>query len=177
MSDPRTHSENSVEHFGGKPEDYLEIHEFLDSSGLAFCDLRHRAATHNTWFIKTMLPAKFGHKITNSDGKEVSVVLIGQWHVLEDYGGRFIPTLQDFLMSMRLEAWMDNGRAGASPPSQRGRPDGTPFNAESTDLGPPDISDMLALEWPHGNMPAKTGGTASGEPVRGCRGGPPGTFD
>ena len=112
------HAANSAEQFGGKPEDYIEIHKFLDSSKSHMNDARHRTLTHNSWFIREVVPLKFGYFITNSDGHKVSVVDIAERHVLEDYDMLFVPTLQDFLSSMTIEDWMDNARGGALPPSR-----------------------------------------------------------
>jgi hypothetical protein len=115
MSKPLVHANNSVKLYGGKVEDYLPIHELMDSSKAALGDKRHRAATHNSWFIHTILPKIFGSVLTNSDGVSVSITQIGEDHVTEDFGGKFIPTLEDFLMGLNLEPWMDNGNG--YPPS------------------------------------------------------------
>jgi hypothetical protein len=45
---PHIHSINSAKKFGGSPEDYLSIHNFLDISKMAHADLRHRAILHNS---------------------------------------------------------------------------------------------------------------------------------
>ena len=45
---PIIHAESSARKFGGQPEDYLEIHNFMDSSKSVIADNRHRALTHNT---------------------------------------------------------------------------------------------------------------------------------
>jgi len=48
MAKADIHAESSAKRFGGKPEDYLEVHEFMDSSK-AFCaDNRHRTLFHST---------------------------------------------------------------------------------------------------------------------------------
>ena len=120
---PHIHADSSVKQFGGKAEDYLPIHEFLDSSKSVVADHRHRALTHNTWFIMYVLPRVFGETITNSDGKKVSVRDIGEQHVLEDFRGKFIPSAQDWLQSLKYEKWMNNGEAGF-PPSEIGRMSG-----------------------------------------------------
>lgn len=109
---PHVHAQSSAEEFGGKPEDYLEIHRFMDSSKGVISDHRHRALTHNSWFIMNVLPRVFGYSIKNSDGKEVSVQDIGEQHVREDYRGRFIPSAQDFLERMEYADWMKNGASG-----------------------------------------------------------------
>lgn len=111
---PIIHAKRSAHHFGGKPEDYLKIHELIDSSRTAMADNRHRALTHNAWFVYGILPRVFGQNITNSDGKQVGVTEIGERHVLEDFKGKFIPTVQDYLGNLPYEDWMQNG-AGLPP--------------------------------------------------------------
>lgn len=52
MSKPDVHAENSVrKQKAGRLEDYLPIHQMMDSSKSAMGDNRHRALTHNAWFI------------------------------------------------------------------------------------------------------------------------------
>lgn len=115
MSKPLTHAQNNVEKYGGVVTDYIEIHKLIDSSKVGLGDKRHRAATHNSWFIYSILPLIFGDIISNSDGKEISVTQIGEDHVLEDYQNKFIPTLEDFLLEIPMSPWMDNGNG--YPPS------------------------------------------------------------
>jgi len=45
---PHRHARNSVKKFGGVPEDYLDIHNFMDVSKSAHADMRHRAVFHNS---------------------------------------------------------------------------------------------------------------------------------
>ena len=47
---------------------------------------------------------RFGHVITNADGKEIPVRLIGEQHLLEDFGR--IPTVNDWLNEMPVKSWM-----------------------------------------------------------------------
>lgn len=42
------HALNSVKRWGGVIEDYLPIHQFIDSSKSALADIRHRLVLHNT---------------------------------------------------------------------------------------------------------------------------------
>ena len=121
MGSPIIHAELSAKRFGGKPEDYLKIHELMDSSKEAMSDLRHRVLTHNSWFVTKILEMIFGPTIENSEGKKISVRLIGQWHVMEDFQGAF-PTVQDYVTNFKLQPWMDNGKDGARPPSEEGLP-------------------------------------------------------
>jgi len=46
---PHLHARLSVKKHGGKLEDYLAIHEFIDSSKVAVADVRHRAMLHSAW--------------------------------------------------------------------------------------------------------------------------------
>lgn len=118
MSKPWIHSESSARRFGGEPEDYIEIHNLLDSSKGTIADSRHRALTHNAWFLSEILERIFGVVFENSAGRRVSVRDVGEQHVLEDYSGRFIPSAQDFLELVPQQDWMLNGKNG-SPPSFR----------------------------------------------------------
>lgn len=115
MSKPYVHAVSSARRWGGTPADYLPIHDLLDSSKGAIGDSRHRALTHTTWFLSVILERVFGTTITISTGRVVSVRDVGEQHILEDYGGRFIPTPQDFLHGVPLEDWMLNGRG--EPPA------------------------------------------------------------
>ena len=114
---PQIHAEMSAKRFGGVAGDYVDIHILLDSTKASFPDNRHRAITHNSWFTTTILPLVFGQQRLNSEGKAYNVKDVGEWHVLEDFRGRFLPSVQDYLSSMRLEPWMDNGIG--MPPSRR----------------------------------------------------------
>lgn len=119
MAKPIFHAQSSARRFGGKPEDYLAIHDLMDSSKGAVADNRHRALTHNAWFLSNVIEKVFGHSIqvtlANGLKKTVSTREVAEQHVLEDYGGRFIPTAQDFLARIPIEPWMDNGKG--DPPS------------------------------------------------------------
>ena len=115
MAKPWIHALSSARKFGGIPEDYIEIHNLLDSSKGAIADNRHRSLTHNSWFLSVILEKVFGVVIKNSAGNDVSVRDVGEQHVLEDYGGKFIPSAQDFLAEMEYREWMTNG--SGTPPS------------------------------------------------------------
>lgn len=119
VSKPYIHAVSSARQYGGEPEDYIEIHNLMDSSKASFADNRHRALTHNAWFVGVILEKVFGTTFVNSAGRTISVRDIGEQHVLEDFHGRFIPTAQDYLEGIPFADWMNNGRKG-SPPSHRG---------------------------------------------------------
>ena len=111
MSKPWIHAVSSARKFGGRPEDYMDIHNLMDSSKGCIGDNRHRCLTHNSWFVAAGGPLEriFGVVLKNSDGREVSVRDIGEQHILEDFGMRFIPTPQDYLEEMESKSWMSNG--------------------------------------------------------------------
>lgn len=100
---PRKHGYVSTKRFGGNPEDYQEIHDFMDHTKQNVPDVRHRMLLHNSWGIY-LAERVFGTYITNSSGTEVSVRDVAEQHVLDDLG--FIPTLEKCLESMTLEKWM-----------------------------------------------------------------------
>lgn len=120
MSKPWIHAESSARKWGGAPEDYIAIHNLMDSSKSTIADSRHRALTHNAWFIGAGGPLElmFGVTLTNSAGRTVSVRDVGEQHVLEDFGGRFIPSAQDYLEGIPMQEWMAQGK-GAPPNSFR----------------------------------------------------------
>jgi hypothetical protein len=119
MAKPFFHAKSSAHKYGGIWQDYMEIHNLMDSSKAAFSDNRHRALSHNSWFIGHILPLIFGETFERkSDGKIVCTRDIGEQHVLEDYKMRFIPTPTDFLSEMDLKPWMQNAE-GAPPASHK----------------------------------------------------------
>ena len=69
---PHKHAKISVNQFGGAPEDYQDIHDFMDCSKMCHADVRHRALLHNTLgcFIAERV---FGVKRVISAGREYSV--------------------------------------------------------------------------------------------------------
>ena len=137
MAKPIVHARSSARRFGGVAEDYLEIHDLMDSSKSAFPDNRHRALTHNSWFF-FIVERIFGHEINLScvacaedydeddcplcegTGKRgtASVRAVCEQHVLEDFRGRFIPTVADYFEGMEFQDWMNNGIDG-TPSSHR----------------------------------------------------------
>jgi hypothetical protein len=103
MAHPLVHAESSAKKFGGKPEDYLAIHNWFDESKAHFADFRHRALRHHTEGI-FMAEKLFGLSIVNSGGKQIPVRYVGEQHVREDLGR--IPTAQDWLSEIKPQRWM-----------------------------------------------------------------------
>lgn len=103
MAHPLKHAESTVRKWGGKPEDYMAIHQWFDESKQFMSDFRHRAMRHHAEGI-FMCERFFGVTITNSDGKQVPVRYIGEQHVKEDLGR--IPSVNDWLQRIVPERWM-----------------------------------------------------------------------
>lgn len=103
MAHPLKHAESSARKFGGKAEDYLQVHNWFDESKAFFLDFRHRALRHHAEGI-FLCERLFGVAITNSEGKQVPVRYIGEQHVREDLGR--IPTAQDWLSQIKPARWM-----------------------------------------------------------------------
>jgi hypothetical protein len=103
MSKPYIHARSSARKWGGKPEDYLHIHQWFDQTKACLADVRHRAILHSTFGI-FLAEQVFGNTFTNSSGREVSVRDVGEQHVFEDLGN--IPTIQDWLGELPIREWM-----------------------------------------------------------------------
>ncbi|MDB4614340.1 hypothetical protein OAH18_01490 [bacterium] len=103
MPKPLIHARASVARFGGQAEDYLAIHEKMDSTKAAHAGVAHRVVFHSAFGI-FLIEELFGRSIMNSDDREVFVRDIAEQHVLEDLGT--IPSLSDWLKQVAVEPWM-----------------------------------------------------------------------
>lgn len=111
MSKPIIHATSSASKHGGSPDEYLPIHDFMDSTKSACADVRHRAVLHSAFGI-FIVEKVFGVYFTNSVGKKVSTRDIAEQHVQEDLG--FIPSLENWIQNMPIEDWMmGKSRKGA----------------------------------------------------------------
>lgn len=110
MAHPYHHSISSSKRWGGTPQDYQAIHDWIDSSKAHYADWRHRAVLHNSFGIY-LAEQVFGTTITISTGKQVPVRLIAEQHVREDLGR--IPTVADWMRAIgdpsKIEPWMTRG--------------------------------------------------------------------
>ena len=100
---PLIHAKSSVRKYGGAIEDYLPIHNWMDSTKSAYADLRHRAILHSAFGIY-LAEQVFGVYIKNAQGKDVSVRDVAEDHVIEDLG--FIPSMENYLQNMTIQPWM-----------------------------------------------------------------------
>jgi hypothetical protein len=103
MAHPYHHAVRSARLFGGKPEDYLALHDWFDESKAHLADFRHRALRHHSEGI-FLCASIFGGTIRNSDGKHVPVRTIGEQHVTDDLG--WIPSVKDWLQHIQPQPWM-----------------------------------------------------------------------
>lgn len=104
---PYIHAKISAKKYGGKPEDYLPLHDWMDSTKKCLPDVRHRAILHSS-FGCYLAEQFFGHNLINSDGKKVSVRDLAEDHIIDDLG--FLPTVEHWLKNMRIEPWMNGER-------------------------------------------------------------------
>lgn len=85
----------SQKKFGGKSEDYVPVHKFMDSSKLFYYHVKHRLLLHNLYGIELCIEL-LGDFIINSDGKTILVRDVAAEHCKEDLYGA-VPTLNDWL--------------------------------------------------------------------------------
>jgi hypothetical protein len=111
---PIVHAKNSAAKWGGKADEYVSIHQFLDESKAHIADHRHRALMHNA-FGCFLIEKVFGLEMTNSEGKIFSPRDVAEQHIIEDLG--HIPTVQDWLSELPIKEWMGGGKAADIPSS------------------------------------------------------------
>ena len=70
MAHPNIHAKSSVRKFGGVPEDYMHIHNWMDETKAWLGSQMHRMFRHHSEGIFEC-EKKFGTEFTNSDGKTV----------------------------------------------------------------------------------------------------------
>jgi hypothetical protein len=131
------HAVSSSRRFGGEPDEYLELHSFMDSSKSAWGDQRHRAVLHHSFGIY-LTEQLFGLR---EEVKLLRAILdrLPRWllavgrggggagapppaeqHVIEDCG--FIPTLPDYLGEMPRQKWMYRGASPISRMLEQNQP-------------------------------------------------------
>jgi hypothetical protein len=104
---PYIHAVLSQKKYGGQIEDYMPIHNFMDSTKSALADVRHRAILHSAFGVY-IVEKVFGNTFKNSDEKIVSTRDIAEEHILQDLGT--IPTLDKWFRNMPIEDWMTGRR-------------------------------------------------------------------
>lgn len=102
---PWYHAVSSAKRYGGFPENYIKLHNWLDQTKALTGDWTHRALRHHAAGVEEAVDT-FGHFIVNSQGKQIPTKVIAEQHVLEDCG--FIPTVADWLTPLKAHPapWM-----------------------------------------------------------------------
>lgn len=102
---PWDHSISTSRKYGGRPSDYIEIHDWFDCTKQYTGDWGHRMLRHHAAGIQWVIE-EFGHYVLNSDGKDVPTKLIAEQHVKEDCG--FVPTVADWTTALtnNPKEWM-----------------------------------------------------------------------
>ncbi|MFC6938287.1 DUF6915 family protein [Actinomadura yumaensis] len=83
------HAHSSAHKWGGTPEDYIEIHEFIDSSKKIIGDVRHRSLYHHTegvWLCQRIFGRVLTIPKTGGGHKQVPVREVAERHIIEDLG-------------------------------------------------------------------------------------------
>ena len=93
MAHPLYHAKSSVKTFGGRVEDYIDLHNFFDSSKAVEPSFRHRALHHHTTGLNFYLELN-GSVLTNADGCTVKTKTLIEQHLLEDFG--IVPEITDW---------------------------------------------------------------------------------
>jgi len=95
MAHPILHSKSNQKKFGGKWEDYIHLHEWMDSTKSWYGHSLHRMWRHHSEGIFEGEKI-FGTHFTNSDGKIVYTRYCLESHVKEDCDG-IIPSASDWM--------------------------------------------------------------------------------
>lgn len=107
------HAQSAARKWGGQPEDYIAIEEFIDSSKKIVGDARHRSMYHHTagvWLCQEI----FGRTIAVGERAiQVPVRLIAERHVLEDLG--WLPSPKDYIDGMTIRPWMSGAQRKELP--------------------------------------------------------------
>jgi len=103
MSHSYYHAKSSAKIHGGKWEDFMPLHSWFDETKAHFCDNRHRILRHHSEGI--FLAEKiFGPTIKNSNNKDIPTRVLGEQHMIEDFG--WIPNVADWLNELPMQKWM-----------------------------------------------------------------------
>jgi hypothetical protein len=95
MAHPILHAKSNQKKFGGKWEDYIHLHNYLDETKAWYGHSLHRMWRHHSEGIFEA-ESKFGAEFKNSDGKTVYTRYCLEMHVREDCDGQ-IPSASDWI--------------------------------------------------------------------------------
>lgn len=101
------HAVSAARKWGGDPEHYIDVEEFIDSSKKIIGDSRHRSLYHHTegvWLCQRIFGRTLSIPKRTEGFVEVPVRMIAERHILEDLGR--LPSPKDYIDGMLLETWM-----------------------------------------------------------------------
>lgn len=107
MAHPLQHSKSSVNKWGGRIEDYIDIHNWFDETKSWVGSSYHRMFRHHSEGIFEC-EKKFGMSFVNSDGKTVYTRYVGEQHVKEDCYN-YIPSAREWIQALESKEkpmWM-----------------------------------------------------------------------
>ena len=117
MAHAQHHAESSARRYGGVPEDFIRLHEWMDASKIAFAGRQHRAIRHHAFGVFEAEEV-FGRTLTVAGGRQVPVRMVAEQHIREDLG--CVPSVQDWVAGIPLKPWMLGGSI------EQGDPDDEP---------------------------------------------------
>jgi uncharacterized protein DUF6915 len=104
------HAQSAARKWGGAPEDYIAVEEFIDSSKQIIGDVRHRSIYHHTlgvWLCQQV----FGRTLTIR--REHGQLLVAERHIIEDLG--WLPSPADYIRDMPIASWMGGSQRKELP--------------------------------------------------------------
>ncbi len=82
---PLQHAQISAKTYGGCWQEYIEVHNFLDSSKAACAHFKHRFLLHHREGIELGVKI-FGETLINSESREIEIRRLLTDHLIEDVG-------------------------------------------------------------------------------------------
>jgi hypothetical protein len=106
------HAQSAARKWGGTPDHYIDIEEFIDSSKKIIGDVRHRSVYHHTegvWLCQRVFGRVLEIPRAGGEGTlQVPVRLVAERHILEDLG--WLPSPADYLKGMPIQTWMSGAQ-------------------------------------------------------------------
>jgi hypothetical protein len=98
------HCLHSSERFGGQPDDYLPLHQFINRARTVLPDEASRCVLHHAWGIDLAVRC-FGITFRrSSDHIQIFTRSVAEIHILRDLGT--IPTMVEAIGTVPLAKWM-----------------------------------------------------------------------
>jgi len=99
---PLQHARITAHRYGGKWQDWIVVHNWIDHSKLIFPSMQHRIFLHSD-FGEWLIVRIFGERIKAEDGTTVSTLDLFRDHQLEDLGRAV--TLSEWLREVQADYW------------------------------------------------------------------------